>query len=696
MPYLNFRLDFSTLTENQVRITATSPLGETQVDVPFPFTEADLDSWLVALTPTGGGRTRSQMTQAARDFGAALFNFAIGNHPEIRALYSASLDRAQQTATYEGLRLRITTQGALLKKIPWEFTRDPQRDFLALSRITPIVHYTTTLSSRNPPNITLPLRALVMLSNPEGVEPIDIETEWANLQAATADLTQRGLLVLERMDHASLLALQRKLRKETYHIFHFVGHSDYNANTKQSYLVFEDDADPTRMRIITGEDLGRELGEEITLRLVVMNSCHSAEQPERDALQGIASGLVMRGIPAVIAMQFAITDRAANAFSEELYRAIADNLPVEAAVSEGRRAISHRLQNNEWATPVLFLRGDHSRLFDVTPSTTIAKVPAPVSSPLHWIRIAGPVLMILFLGVILFAVLRENSLEPTPTNTPLLPTETTPIDLPDLAITNARIYPSAIAPGQIFRLTITISNLGTADSGPFTYTWDSSFPTELESIVQQVDNIPPGASKNVFFPFSYGWWGVYNTQIFVDINSVVHESNEVNNRRTLAVTVSEDPFLVSFDLLPNNDLSEIGQLVDSAMFERWNMRFSLADSVACPNLQFDALEDSFFIRSADTNPEACRAQPLNIILFNEPVRTASIQLIPQAGAYTVNYYANLEKTILIDTETISAENNFAFSVTNSVETSATIHVIEIIPPADQAVWLEGLTFTRAE
>jgi hypothetical protein len=41
----------------------------------------------------------------------------------------------------------------------------------------------------------------------------------------------------------------------------------------------------------------------------------------------------------VIAMQFEITDDAAITFAEQLYAAIADGYPVDAALGEARRAI---------------------------------------------------------------------------------------------------------------------------------------------------------------------------------------------------------------------------------------------------------------------------------------------------------------------------------------------------------------------
>ena len=70
-----------------------------------------------------------------------------------------------------------------------------------------------------------------------------------------------------------------------------------------------------------------------------------------------------QGIPAVIAMQFEISDPAALVFSQSFYQAIADGLPVDVATVEARRAMFAEGNEVEWATPVLYLRSPDGRVF---------------------------------------------------------------------------------------------------------------------------------------------------------------------------------------------------------------------------------------------------------------------------------------------------------------------------------------------
>jgi len=77
-----------------------------------------------------------------------------------------------------------------------------------------------------------------------------------------------------------------------------------------------------------------------------------------------AQKLIRQGIPAVVAMQFEITDSAAITFAEGFYKAAADGYPVDAALAESRKAVFREGNELEWGTPVLYLRSQDGRIFN--------------------------------------------------------------------------------------------------------------------------------------------------------------------------------------------------------------------------------------------------------------------------------------------------------------------------------------------
>jgi len=108
---------------------------------------------------------------------------------------------------------------------------------------------------------------------------------------------------------------------------------------------------------------------------VVLNSCEGARGNAQDAFSSTAATLVRPGIPAVLANQYEITDEAAIAFSRTFYQAVADGLPVDAAVAYARTSLKIEIDNTlEWATPVLYMRSPDGRIFDISPKAQPVKL----------------------------------------------------------------------------------------------------------------------------------------------------------------------------------------------------------------------------------------------------------------------------------------------------------------------------------
>ena len=128
---------------------------------------------------------------------------------------------------------------------------------------------------------------------------------------------------------------------------------------------------------VSGHYLGTLLHDEKSLRLAVLNACEGARTSTSDPYAGTAQQLVRQGIPAVIAMQFEVSERTAATLSREFYRSLADNYPVDAALAEARKAIYTQGQDIEWGIPVLYMRSPDGHLFDVGPATDRQVVSQP-------------------------------------------------------------------------------------------------------------------------------------------------------------------------------------------------------------------------------------------------------------------------------------------------------------------------------
>lgn len=271
-----------------------------------------------------------------------------------------------------GLRLRLvfderTPSDSPLAALPWELLyQDRARGYLARNRRTPVVRHLDVEHPTVLPAIESPLRVLVAAAAPLWSRPLQLEQEEMLIRRAWAGQTpekteRKSRVELEIVREVTLETLRERLLRGEFHVLHFMGHGEFvesDDGRTEGALVFEDPAG--RPRRVPASLLAESLRGLTDLRLVVLNACGSARFPRRrggDPYSGVAAALVLSGLPAVIAMQFPISDRAALAFGSGLYRALAAGDPVDAAVAEGRFAIADdRPKSLEWATPVLFSR----------------------------------------------------------------------------------------------------------------------------------------------------------------------------------------------------------------------------------------------------------------------------------------------------------------------------------------------------
>ena len=372
LSYQDFDLLIEPGTQGRYRARVLrSPAGESgPVQFTVPFSPLELENFVLKVglarrRARGPGRPEGV---PLKDFGGKLYGAVFQDELREVLLRSISLTNGPGA----GLRLRLRLADAPeLAELPWEFLYDPRLNrFLAQSRRTPLVRYLDLPDPPRPLAVDGPLRLLVMISSPAGYPLLDVERELRLLTEALAEQQEEGRVVVEHLA-ANMGTLRRRLRREEFHVFHFVGHGLYRPDWDDGVLVMEDRHGQPQE--VTGEELGSLLNEYDPTRLAVLNACEGARSSAHDSFAGVAQSLIQQGLPAVVAMQFAITDDAAITFAQELYAAIADGYPLEAALAEARRAIRDEGNPTEWGTPVLYSRAPDGRLFDLTVQ---ARIPA--------------------------------------------------------------------------------------------------------------------------------------------------------------------------------------------------------------------------------------------------------------------------------------------------------------------------------
>lgn len=379
-----------------------SPAGAARGVMTFPFDRSQLDAQLAGLEQALLDSSTAGDGELVQHFGAILFDALIQG--DIRTAY----DRSRQitSAADQGVRLKLRILAPELLTVPWEFLFDTRsQEFVALSRHTPVMRYLELLLPDPDFAVTPPLRILGVVAAPSDLPPLDVAREKRLLEQALRKQLDSGQIELVWLERATWRDLQDALQQGPWHILHYSGHAFFDPRVGEGALVMTDESGAAWL--LSATQLGRLLADQRSLRLAVLNACEGARGDEQTPFSSVAAALVQRGLPAAVAMQYAISDSAAAAFADQFYGALADRLPVDAAVSEGRKAVDLAAPGTaEWGTPVIFSRAADGVIWQIVteaerhPERTLLR------------RLFVPLLAILFVVLAIGGALAYPALEP--------------------------------------------------------------------------------------------------------------------------------------------------------------------------------------------------------------------------------------------------------------------------------------------
>lgn len=363
MAYKNFEVTIGgSMEKGRFSVLGDSPAGGFTGSFVNPITDDDLEH-LVSLglrVRSAGDTGETKPVESAGDIedmgdrlSKALFQ------DKILGAYNESKGRAAE----EGLRIRIridpTIKGyAKLMNLPWEFLKDVQTgDRIELKRKGAIVRNPITPVRPGSFSIEAPLRILVAIYQPPDRTPLQLDEEILSF----SEQGQVPGIEVYFLNDVTLPALKDKMNDGEYHIFHFIGHGGVNDKGK-SALIFKD-SENEENRFITSDELKIALSDSV--RLVFLNACATANIPVVDPFAAFPTELLKSGIPAVVAMQFPISNEAATIFCKDFYTCIAKGIPIDQCMGEARRGIFVTSKKKEWGTPVLFMNLSEGQLFDI-------------------------------------------------------------------------------------------------------------------------------------------------------------------------------------------------------------------------------------------------------------------------------------------------------------------------------------------
>ncbi|HIO92639.1 MAG TPA: CHAT domain-containing protein [Leucothrix mucor] len=372
--YLNFDLEITKRSDKyQARVIA-SPNGEARHLFDFPFEQHELEHYSRRLSQTRSfilnenapnndlnlrNGSVEVIAEEIRDFGKKLFNAVFQKN--VSEIYRESKISAKNKKAGLRIRLRFPENPELIN-IPWEYLFDSHSDvFLTLSGDTSIVRYMELSIAVKQMQITPPLKILVISSNPKDYPPLNVKKELSKLKQALMPLENKSRVYFKSIEHATLRKITKTINKHDFHIIHFIGHGDFNQRRKEGVLVIEDD-DGNGLQV-SSQRIATIFQSSDASRLIVLNACEGGITSKENIFSGVAQSVVKKGVPAVLAMQYVITDRSAIIFSETLYGALSRGSPIDTSLSMARLAIYNQPNEIEFGTAALYMRAKSGRLF---------------------------------------------------------------------------------------------------------------------------------------------------------------------------------------------------------------------------------------------------------------------------------------------------------------------------------------------
>ena len=372
MPYIEFRVRVED-TRSILAWQAPAPpvKGDVHYETLSRQTVHVLNRWLAE----GRIKDRDELTLLGSHLYGILFQGLIGK--QFRESYFG-----KPKDTVLRVVLEFLPAARDLATLPWEYLYFPDsnedgRGFFIAARSNLILSRHVPLSG--PADVgrhkSKELRVLLVLSQPEfelveetrDDEPVTVQrtmgiVESVDVVALLKDLekTSQGRIRIGTLEQPSRRSFTEELQRFDPHVVHFVGHGRYTKGSGALAFVSKTRAGRAEATWLADAAFA-DCFLEMRPQLIFLHACEGARSDSYEAFSGVALQLVYSRLPAVIAMQYPISNEVAVAFARCLYHALSQGRAIDEAVQEGRRELGLYLDepnfsSRAFGSPVVFLQ----------------------------------------------------------------------------------------------------------------------------------------------------------------------------------------------------------------------------------------------------------------------------------------------------------------------------------------------------
>jgi hypothetical protein len=303
-----------------------------------------------------------------QEIGSRLFDFVFQR--KVLDLYRDSYKAAKEKD--QPLFIKLYVNHHDLSYVPWETLWDKaNRIYISTFPYTPFSRGLSPNEDEKPLASGRPIRILGMAARVKTlngilVDAIDVDGEQGMIKRALEKLETSENVKINWIPSAKARDLNRGLARgdegNPWDVFHFIGHGGYDPDRGMGFIVVQEEGGSKGTQLYSDSLKDFLIQPRRTPKLVVLNSCSGAQGQPGDLFSSMAADLIEGGIPAIIAMQFEISDQMAIAFSEAFYTYLGDGESIQTALAHTRAELRAR-NFGEWISPVLYMRSPDGAIF---------------------------------------------------------------------------------------------------------------------------------------------------------------------------------------------------------------------------------------------------------------------------------------------------------------------------------------------
>jgi len=340
--------------------------------------------------------------------GSCLYELLFG--PKLSDVFLKALRGAEKRSATLRVILEFKPDARDLAELPWEYIYCPDqptergRGFFLAARNSLILarHVPLKLEEENLKPYPKPLRILIVVSQPEGGGYTTVKADDVIKQIDKLKKQSAGTIETTELRQPTKESLGDHLKSRP-HVVHFIGHGRYGKTgedeeeedeeekqEKVGQLVLVSETDLKSPVPISDEDFA-DYFVDYQPRLIFLHACEGAHSESYQTFRGVALQLVYSRVPAVVAMQYQITNSVATSFANEFYQSLSEGKPIDVAVQNGRMKIGMRLDerkrnftSRDFGSPVVYLQSAEGIVIAEKAEAEGARQPAKEKVPCPW------------------------------------------------------------------------------------------------------------------------------------------------------------------------------------------------------------------------------------------------------------------------------------------------------------------------